>query len=510
MKKENKILSALLSMVIVVCSISFPMSVYAKEDYVKVGGADAGGRYTYYSKSDKLVIDAVNRYLPNMFIYYFSLDDEYSGGYTLEKGDEQLNDSEIKTIKSVCINNGVTIIGYDPFFAFRSLEEVTLPKTLKRILAGTFSSNKNLKVVNFGGSEQEWKALCIDRNNDCLKNAKINYNVDVKDSRFIKQAPADVKTESRYVSETIKITLNYYTGEANIVGKGAIPNVSNDYGQAVEDLFGPQCYDCYVYPLVNSINVQEGITEIGGMVFCDTSAEKIYLPKSIKKVNSRAFNKYSNTQILKTVYYNGSAADWDKISISKTDNDELFDAKLVFSKKATSNDINASLSTVYYNYDKKTHTPSVTVKNTAGKTLVRNKDYRIIYGSAARDVGKYFVRINLIGNYQGTKTLYYYIRPKSTSISSIIARSRGFCVKWKKQSLKTTGYQIQYATNSRFNNAKTVTVTKNSTVSKTISKLSPKKKYYVRVRIYKTVKFNGKDTRVYSSWSKSKYVTTKK
>ncbi len=36
------------------------------------------------------------------------------------------------------------------------------------------------------------------------------------------------------------------------------------------------------------------------------------------------------------------------------------------------------------------------------------------------------------------------------------------------------------------------------------------KKYYVRVRTYKTVKINGKATKIYSSWSKTKYVTTKK
>ena len=36
-----------------------------------------------------------------------------------------------------------------------------------------------------------------------------------------------------------------------------------------------------------------------------------------------------------------------------------------------------------------------------------------------------------------------------------------------------------------------------------------KKKYYVRVRTYKTVKVNGKNTKVYSSWSKVKTVKTK-
>ena len=75
---------------------------------------------------------------------------------------------------------------------------------------------------------------------------------------------------------------------------------------------------------------------------------------------------------------------------------------------------------------------------------------------------------------------------------------------------RTTGYQVQYSASSKFSKAKTVTVVKNTTVSKKISKLSGKKKYYVRVRTYKTVKINGKSIRIYSGWSKAKTVTTKK
>ena len=36
-----------------------------------------------------------------------------------------------------------------------------------------------------------------------------------------------------------------------------------------------------------------------------------------------------------------------------------------------------------------------------------------------------------------------------------------------------------------------------------------KKKYYVRIRTYKTVKANGKAQKIYSSWSKTRTVKTK-
>ena len=161
-------------------------------------------------------------------------------------------------------------------------------------------------------------------------------------------------------------------------------------------------------------------------------------------------------------------------------------------------------------YNGKVRTPKVIVKDRTGKTLVKNTDYTVSYAKGRKYVGKYAVKITFKGKYSGTKTLYFTIKPKATSISSLKAGSKKFTVKWKKQAIQTTGYQVQYSASSKFSKAKTVTVGKNTTVSKKISKLSGKKKYYVRVRTYKTVKINGKSIRIYSGWSKAKAVTTKK
>ena len=161
-------------------------------------------------------------------------------------------------------------------------------------------------------------------------------------------------------------------------------------------------------------------------------------------------------------------------------------------------------------YNGKVRTPKVIVKDRTGKTLVKNTDYTVSYAKGRKYVGKYAVKITFKGKYSGTKTLYFTIKPKATSISSLKAGSKKFTVKWKKQATQTTGYQVQYSASSKFSKVKTVTVGKNTTVSKKISKLSGKKKYYVRVRTYKTVKINGKSIRIYSGWSKAKTVTTKK
>ena len=168
------------------------------------------------------------------------------------------------------------------------------------------------------------------------------------------------------------------------------------------------------------------------------------------------------------------------------------------------------LSTTSYTYNGKVKKPSVTVKDSNGNKIA-SSTYTVTYPSGRKNVGKYTVTIKFKDNYSGTVKRSFTIKPKSTSISKVTAKKKGFTVQWKKQATQTTGYEIQYAANSKFTkNKKTVTVSKNQTTSKTITKLSANKKYYVRVRTYKTVKVNGKSTKIYSSWSKYKTVTTKK
>ncbi|OKZ47011.1 MAG: hypothetical protein BHV89_21095 [Clostridiales bacterium 41_21_two_genomes] len=170
---------------------------------------------------------------------------------------------------------------------------------------------------------------------------------------------------------------------------------------------------------------------------------------------------------------------------------------------------NVKLSSTSYTYNGKTKTPSVTVKDSKGRKLKKGTDYTVKYSSGRKNVGRYAVKVTFKGNYTGSKTVYYYIVPKSTSISRVSALRKGFKLSWKKQKTQTTGYQIQYSTSKKFKKAKAVNVSKNKTTSKSIKKLSSKKKYYVRVRTYKKVKINGKTKKVYSSWSKTKTVKTR-
>lgn len=177
----------------------------------------------------------------------------------------------------------------------------------------------------------------------------------------------------------------------------------------------------------------------------------------------------------------------------------------VTSKNLTNNiSGEVKLSATKFVYNGKVKKPSVTVKDYRGATISTD-NYTVTYDAGRKNVGKYKVTIKYRNKYSGTKTLYFTIVPKGTSVSSLAPASKAVTVKWKKQAAQTTGYQLQYATNAKFTSAKTVTIAKNTTVTRKISKLAAKKKYYVRVRTYKKV---GSAT-YYSAWSSAKSTTTK-
>lgn len=105
-------------------------------------------------------------------------------------------------------------------------------------------------------------------------------------------------------------------------------------------------------------------------------------------------------------------------------------------------------------------------------------DYNVSYPKGMKNVGKYTVKVTFKENYSGRKSMTYSINPKGTGVSKVTAAKKGFKVAWKKQKTQTTGYQVQYSTDKNFKkNNKTVTISKNSTTSKSVGKLKAKKKY---------------------------------
>ena len=193
----------------------------------------------------------------------------------------------------------------------------------------------------------------------------------------------------------------------------------------------------------------------------------------------------SYTNVNGKVYYGA----WSDIKSIKTANNDI--------TKATVSGISTKA------FTGKAITQNVTVK--VGNTVLKNgTDYTVSY-SNNKKVGKATVKITGKGKYGGVITKTFKINPAKQEIQKLTAKSKAFFVDWAQKG-SATGYEIQYATNSKFTGAKKVAITNNKTDKTTVSKLSANKKYYVRVRSYTTV--GG--TKYYGAWSAVKNVTTKK
>lgn len=157
-------------------------------------------------------------------------------------------------------------------------------------------------------------------------------------------------------------------------------------------------------------------------------------------------------------------------------------------------------------YTGKAQKPAVHVTDTAGN-VISSENYQLLYQNNVK-VGRASVTVIFNGDQSTKIKKYFNIVPKSVKGFRLISKAKRFIAKWKRQGVQTTGYEIQYSTSKKFKKkaSKTVTVKSNKTLSRKFSRNKAGKRYYVRIRTYKTVKIDGKMKKFYSGWSKVKSV----
>ena len=317
------------------------------------------------------------------------------------------------------------------------------------------------------------------------------------------------------------ITLSQY--EYNYDGSRKTPSVTVTSPEGTTLINGKD----YTITYSNNINIGNATVKITGIGYYTSSKTVKFTIKTAKKVNlSSASVKLSTSTYAyngktkkpaATVIFNGSKLVKDKdFSVSYSNNKNVGTATVTIKGKGNYTGSIKKTFKIKNNFKKSVVTgiktksftgKSITQKPTIKfnkKTLKNGTDYTISY-SNNKKVGLATIKITGKGNYTGTITKTFKINPAKQNIQKLRSKSRSFFIDWAQKG-SATGYEIQYATNSKFSGAKKVTVTNNKTDKKTISKLSGKKKYYVRVRSYTTVK--GK--KYYGAWSSTKSVTTKK
>ena len=450
-------------------------------------------------------------------------------------------------LTSVILPEGLEGISSYLFEGCGALTEVTIPSTVTYISSAAFSKTA-LTTIHFGGSPSQWAAITgygkpsIEPADYGKEDATITLDLSVcKDGGWINGIyadstdyitsalinGADTRSASSVVGGTATVTITpaegYMVSGVKINNSTSPWTVVQDYDSRTDTATGvhtitftPPEDTTYAF----SVSLYEAVRVTfdlnGGMAGNDWGGDSRLISKGTNMFPmSFLFDGITppDGKTLEAVEMRVDSGTYTIAAKDLSSTAQTFDSDVAFkciwknnAKKITPA---VTLSASSYTYDGKVKKPAVTVKD--GSTKLASSQYTVTYRNN-KNVGKASATVTLKGNYSGSKTVTFKINPKGTSIKSLTKASKAVTVKWTKQATKMsasriTGYQIQLATDSKFTkNKKMVSVSGYSKVSKKATGLKGGKKYYVKIRTYKTV--GG--TKYYSPWSKVKTVTTKK
>ena len=425
-------------------------------------------------------------------------------------------------LESFIVPNSVTSIGKEAFLDCAKLASITIPSSVTEIGASAFENCAALKsatvpdsVTVFGGSVFEG---CTS-----LSSAKLSSKLTEIPLYTFRDCTA---LESFTISSAVKkIGPNAFEKSgiksisvpANVteIGGYAFANSALASIQLTEGLKTIGEYAFYGTPLTK-ITIPASVTSIGKGAFCDCkNLVEVRILGDDVTIGVYAFDMYdpgTSTMVplpnLKIYAKPGSQTEARLKALGITPlslSEETVEPTDPDPAPTPISIATAKLTVKQQTYTGKSLKPAVTVK-LGDKTLVKGTDFTISYKNNKK-IGTATVTITGIGLYAGTAKAKFKIVPKGTALKKLtVTKKKSLTVKWKKQAKQTTGYQIALATNKKFTkNKKTVTVKGAKKVSKLVKKLKANKKYYVKIRTYKTVK--GK--KYYSKWSKVKTKKTK-
>lgn len=449
------------------------------------------------------------------------------------------------------IPDNVTSIGPFAFFGCKSLTSIILSNNMTSIEGGTFDGCSNMSSVTIPDSVTSiGKAAFF----GCSSLTSLDIPDGVTDIGSSAFSGCGGLTSITIPDGITSIEFNAFGGCSGLTSI-IIPNSVTSIGESafsrcsgltsiiipdsVKTLGTNAFFGC---SSLTNITIPDSVTSLGGQVFSDCSSLKsITIPDSVTDgcIYQRTFygcssltsvNLPSNVGLIEREAFYGcsslkSITIPDSVTIIERDAFTECNNLVIHCNYGTAAHMYAKDNGIKYKLLTEDHSISkatvsgisskvytgkvikqVPVVKLDGKTLSFGTSYLVSYENNT-NVGTATMIFTGRGIYEGTIEKTFKINPRPTEIKSILKRSKGFTVKWKKRTLQNTGYQLQYATDKSFTkNEKTLTFKNNTTTSKKVTGLKGGKKYYYRVRCYKTV--NG--MKYWSKWTPRKYVITGK
>ena len=415
---------------------------------------------------------------------------------------------ECSGLTGVSIPDGVSIIDGYAFGGCSGLTSMAIPSSVTDIMINACNNCSKLSQIYFIGTQEEWNSININSINSVLLAVR---KIFVDDPKSLSYAEVPEISNMEYTGRAIKPKFEVHQ-LCTLLERG------KDYTVSYSD------------------NVNAGTATVtisgAGEYTGSVTASFVIDPKPISSlevsgITAKTFNGKAQTQAIVVndgiatlvegkdyvvAYENNVHAGTASVVITGKGNYTGTVTKTFTIKKAP-NTITAKNFTKTYSTKAQSFSLGVKLKNGTPTYKSSTKSVTVSAKGAVtikpKFIGKATITITSPekANYsKQTKKITITVNPTKTALVSVASPSAGkMTVKWKKNAVGT-GYQIQFSTSSKFTSPKSATITKNTTLSKTIGGLVKGKKYYVRIRTYKTV---GK-TKFYSGWSAVKAVTIKK
>lgn len=226
-----------------------------------------------------------------------------------------------ESLQEISIPNKVKRIGGRAFQGCLSLSTINIPSNVSEIGESAFYYCEGLREINILGEiiNIEEKTFC-----DCSNLNKITMP---KGIMYIGKAAFLRCTSLRevYIPDTVvSLGLSVFSGCTSLK-KVNIP-------QSVNSIEAYAFSDCKE---LEEIDIPSGVTNIEGTFSGCTSLNKISIPSSITDIDRWTFRDCNN---LKDIYFAGTRAQWDEITITTNGNEVLSNVTIHFSDDSTLND----------------------------------------------------------------------------------------------------------------------------------------------------------------------------